>query len=173
MSRVRVLLADDHNLVRAGIRALLETIPGVEVVAESAQGQESLELIEKHRPDVAILDIGMPGLNGVEVARSNAPAALSYNSTATANRLQGQAIRPQDIDLRPHLGLLRNGQNVLAIHALNDAAASSDFLLVPELLKVRTSANRYMATPTPGAPNSVGVIDFVGDTRFSVDRGFF
>ena len=68
MNRVRVLLADDHNLVRAGIRALLETIPGVEVVAESAQGQESLELIEKHRPDVAILDIGMPGLNGVEVA---------------------------------------------------------------------------------------------------------
>lgn len=68
MSRIRVLLADDHTLVRAGIRALLETIPGVEVVAESGQGQETVELIEKHRPDVAILDIGMPGLNGVEVA---------------------------------------------------------------------------------------------------------
>lgn len=68
MSRIRVLLADDHTLVRAGIRALLETIPGVEVVAESGQGQETVDLVEKHRPDVAILDIGMPGLNGVEVA---------------------------------------------------------------------------------------------------------
>ena len=68
MTRIRVLLADDHTLIRAGVRALLGTIPGVEVVAESGQGQETVELIEKHRPDVAILDIGMPGLNGVEVA---------------------------------------------------------------------------------------------------------
>jgi hypothetical protein len=112
-------------------------------------------------------------LNGVEVLRRNAPGTLTYNSAATANRLQGQAIRPEDVDLGQYLGLLRNGLNLLAIHALNDAAASSDFLLVPELLKVLTSANRYMSEPTPGAPNSVGVIDFVADTQFSVDRGFF
>jgi NarL family two-component system response regulator LiaR len=72
MSRIRVVLADDHTLIRAGVRALLGTIPGVEVVAESGQGQETVELIEKHRPDVAILDIGMPGLNGVEVAARTA-----------------------------------------------------------------------------------------------------
>lgn len=69
MSRVRVLLADDHTLVRAGIRALLESVDGVDVVAESGDGRECLELIAKHRPDVALLDIGMPGLSGLEVAK--------------------------------------------------------------------------------------------------------
>ena len=69
MSTIRVLLADDHTLVRGGIRALLESIERVEVVAESEDGREALELIGKHRPDVALLDIGMPGLSGLEVAR--------------------------------------------------------------------------------------------------------
>jgi len=69
MSAIRVLLADDHTLVRAGIRALLESIDRVEVVAESEDGREALELIGKHRPDVALLDIGMPGLSGLEVAK--------------------------------------------------------------------------------------------------------
>lgn len=69
MTKIRLLIADDHTLVRAGIRALLETIPGVEVVAECGDGREALELIERHRPDVAILDIGMPSLNGLEVTR--------------------------------------------------------------------------------------------------------
>lgn len=69
MSTMRVLLADDHTLVRAGIRSLLEAVPGVEVVAETGDGREALELVAKHRPDVALLDIGMPGLNGLEVAK--------------------------------------------------------------------------------------------------------
>jgi DNA-binding NarL/FixJ family response regulator len=69
MSRIKVVLADDHTLVRAGIRSLLESVPGVEVVAESGDGRETLELIGKHRPDVALLDIGMPGLSGLEVAK--------------------------------------------------------------------------------------------------------
>jgi DNA-binding NarL/FixJ family response regulator len=66
---LRVLLADDHTLVRAGIRALLESIAEVDVVAESGDGREALELINKHRPDVALLDIGMPGMNGLELAK--------------------------------------------------------------------------------------------------------
>jgi DNA-binding NarL/FixJ family response regulator len=66
MSAVRVLLADDHDLVRAGIRALLHNIAGVEVVAEAGEGYEALRLIAEHRPDVVLLDIAMPGLNGLE-----------------------------------------------------------------------------------------------------------
>jgi DNA-binding NarL/FixJ family response regulator len=69
VSAIRILLADDHTLVRAGIRSLLESIDGVEVVAESGDGREALELICKHRPDVALLDIAMPGLSGLEVAK--------------------------------------------------------------------------------------------------------
>jgi len=68
VSPIRVLLADDHTLVRAGIRSLLESVDGLEVVAECGDGRECLELIGKHRPDVALLDIGMPGLSGLQVA---------------------------------------------------------------------------------------------------------
>jgi len=62
------VLADDHHLVRAGLRALLEAQAGVDVVGEAGDGREALDLIERLRPDVALLDITMPGLNGLEVA---------------------------------------------------------------------------------------------------------
>jgi DNA-binding NarL/FixJ family response regulator len=65
---IRVILADDHTLVRAGIRALLETLPGVEVMGEASDGREVLNLVGRHQPDVVLMDIAMPGLNGLEAA---------------------------------------------------------------------------------------------------------
>ena len=65
---MRVLLADDHSIVRRGMRALLETEPSVEVVAEAADGLEALRLCEEHHPDLLILDVAMPRLNGIDVA---------------------------------------------------------------------------------------------------------
>lgn len=65
---VRVLLADDHALVRAGIRALLEKLPGMEVVGEADDGREAMELVKLQQPDVVLMDISMPGLNGLEAA---------------------------------------------------------------------------------------------------------
>jgi NarL family two-component system response regulator LiaR len=65
---MRILLADDHTLFRAGIRSILERIQDVTVVAEAGDGREALDLVEEHRPDIALLDITMPGLNGLEVA---------------------------------------------------------------------------------------------------------
>lgn len=62
---VRVLLADDHTLVRAGIRALIEKLPAVEVAGEAADGREVLELIKTRQPHVVLMDISMPGLNGL------------------------------------------------------------------------------------------------------------
>jgi DNA-binding NarL/FixJ family response regulator len=64
---LRVLLADDHAIVRRGLRGLLETADFT-VIAEAADGLEAVRLCEEHRPDVMILDIGMPRLNGIEVA---------------------------------------------------------------------------------------------------------
>ena len=65
---MRVLLADDHALVRAGIRALLTGLPDVESIIEAGDGQEALALLRELRPDVALVDIAMPGLNGLELA---------------------------------------------------------------------------------------------------------
>jgi DNA-binding NarL/FixJ family response regulator len=68
MGTIRVLLADDHRLVRAGLRALLQSLAGVQVVAEAGNGYEALQLAEQHQPDIVIMDIGMEGLNGLEAA---------------------------------------------------------------------------------------------------------
>jgi DNA-binding NarL/FixJ family response regulator len=68
MTVLRVLIADDHLLVRAGIRALIESLGGVTVVGEATDGRELIELAGQLRPDIALLDISMPGLNGLEAA---------------------------------------------------------------------------------------------------------
>jgi DNA-binding NarL/FixJ family response regulator len=67
---IRVLLVDDHTLMRQGTRALLRESPDIEVVAETGQGEEALVLAEQLRPDVVLLDIRLPGLNGIDVARA-------------------------------------------------------------------------------------------------------
>jgi DNA-binding NarL/FixJ family response regulator len=66
MTPIRVLLADDHELVRAGFRALLASLSDVDVVAEAHDGRAALELVVLHQPDVVLMDITMPGLNGLE-----------------------------------------------------------------------------------------------------------
>ncbi len=63
---IRILLVDDHALVRAGIRSLLANIAGVEVVAEAGDGREALKLVGIIHPDVVVMDVAMPGLNGLE-----------------------------------------------------------------------------------------------------------
>jgi two-component system response regulator NreC len=84
---LRVLLADDHAIVRRGMRSLLETQPTIEVVAEAADGLEAVRMCEEHRPDLLILDIAMPKLNGIEVAArclksSPAPAVIMLSMHA-------------------------------------------------------------------------------------------
>jgi DNA-binding NarL/FixJ family response regulator len=76
MMGVRLLLADDHEIVRRGLRALLEAEPGWEVVAEAADGRDAIEKTKQMKPDVAILDIGMPSLNGLEAARQIVTSGL-------------------------------------------------------------------------------------------------
>ena len=69
MTALRVLIADDHSVVRAGLRSLLESHQGWEVCAEAADGREAAYQAAKHKPHVAVLDIGMPLLNGVDATR--------------------------------------------------------------------------------------------------------
>ena len=66
----RIVLADDHRVVREGVRDRLRQEPDLDVVGEAADGHEALRLVERERPDVLILDVEMPGLSGVEVARA-------------------------------------------------------------------------------------------------------
>jgi two-component system, NarL family, response regulator NreC len=69
MALIRILLADDHTVVRDGLRALLEKQVDMTVVAEAADGRESVRLAEEHSPDVVVMDIAMPNMNGIEATR--------------------------------------------------------------------------------------------------------
>ena len=69
MKPIRILLADDHTVMRSGLRLLLESRPEFSVVAEAADGRQAVEQAETLRPDVAVMDIGMPQLNGIEAAQ--------------------------------------------------------------------------------------------------------
>lgn len=66
---IRILIADDHGVMRAGLRALLEDEPGMEVIGEAATGEQALRLVQDLTPDVVLLDIGMPGPDGIEITR--------------------------------------------------------------------------------------------------------
>ena len=69
MSAIRILLAEDHAVMRTGLRLVLERQPDFEVVAEAADGRQAVALAEEHRPNVIVMDIGMPNLNGIEATR--------------------------------------------------------------------------------------------------------
>ena len=68
MKPIKILLADDHTLVRAGIKNLLQNLSNIEVIAEADNGRETLRIVEEKKPDMVLLDIAMPELNGLEVA---------------------------------------------------------------------------------------------------------
>jgi len=114
-------------------------------------------------------------LNGVEVARRNAPASPSWNSSATVSRTGLDPLQAESIDLSAFVGLLRTGRNLLAFHGLNVSADDSDFLVLPELEAslLYREAHQFFSVPTPGQANGPGYPGWVADTKFSVDRGFY
>ena len=69
MKAIRILLADDHTVVRKGLRLLLESVPEFQVIADASSGREAVALAEQHMPDVIVMDVAMPILNGIEAAR--------------------------------------------------------------------------------------------------------
>jgi len=69
MKPIRILLADDHTVVRKGLRLLLESVPEFQVIADASSGREAVALAEEHMPDVIVMDVAMPILNGIEAAR--------------------------------------------------------------------------------------------------------
>jgi DNA-binding NarL/FixJ family response regulator len=150
----RVILADDHNLVRAGISNILKGLPGVEVVAEASDGREALELVLRHRPDVALLDIAMPGLNGLDAAErivKEAPSTRvvilsmhsseSYVAQALRVGVAGYVLKDASIDEMPLL--LRS-------------VMRGETYLSPGISKQVVDALRSRMSGTPGTSTSPG-----------------
>ena len=97
MNAIRIVLADDHALVRAGVRSLIASIPGAEVVAEAGDGHQVLALVDKWRPRLVLMDIAMPGLNGLEatarLTKSHPETSVIILSMHAAEEYALQALR--------------------------------------------------------------------------------
>jgi len=130
---IRVLLVDDEELVRSGLRLILSTEPGLEVVAEAADGEQALAMAELHQPDVVMLDIRMPGLDGIEVARrlaaSGSPARVVVLTTFDNDDYVYGALRAGASGF-----LLKDAPATHLVSAIR-AAAAGDAVLAPSVTR--------------------------------------
>ncbi len=126
MSPIRVLLADDHTLVRQGLRKILEEQPGFEVIGEAGNGRDAVQLALASSPDVAVLDIGMPLLSGIEatrqiVRRTNGTQILILSMHAD----EAYVARALDAGARGYL--LKDSADVDLIRAVTAVSAGKSF----------------------------------------------
>jgi len=131
VSPLRILLAEDHTLVRAGIRALLESLEGVEVVGEASDGREALQLAASLHPDILLMDITMKGLNGLEAA-----ARLAKERSAT--RVIILSMHADQVYVRQALqagaaGYLLKGADVAELELALKAVIRGDTYLSPSI----------------------------------------
>lgn len=109
-------------------------------------------------------------LNGIQIAKSNAPENLNYNSMATGERSNQELIAFQEFDISPFLSSIHNGTNILAVQALNSSANDPDLLMLPEL----TAKGRgYFDKASPEEINSTPILGFANDVQISKKHGFF
>jgi hypothetical protein len=116
-------------------------------------------------------------LNGQEVARRNAPEVLAWNSTAASDRALDSASTPEKIDLSTALSLLRTGENVLAVHVLNDSADDANLLIRPELYGIgdiqEDASSSFLSVATPGQANDSVAATLADTVSFSRSAGVF
>ncbi|WP_144764852.1 response regulator transcription factor [Curtobacterium sp. 9128] len=146
---VRVVLADDQDLVRAGFRVILESEPGIAVVAEAADGAAAVRAVEQHRPDVVCLDVQMPGVDGLEAARritarDDPPAVLVLTTFDNDDTLFAA------LDAGASGFLLKNASPERLIDAVLTVAAG-DALLAPDVTR-RVISRATGTTPRAADP---------------------
>ncbi len=130
---IRVIVADDQEIVRTGLTMILNAQPGIEVVGEAANGQRAVELARRLRPDVCLFDIRMPGMDGIEATRTLAGPAV-------ANPLAVVVITTFDLDDYVYAALRAGARGFLLKDAGPDllaqavhAAANGDALIAPSI----------------------------------------
>jgi DNA-binding NarL/FixJ family response regulator len=126
MQQIRILLADDHTIIRSGLRLLLEQQTDFKVVAEASDGREAVELVSKHHPEVAVLDIGMPQLNGIEATQqitSKEPQTQVVILSMHAD--EGYVLRA--LKAGAHAYILKNSAEADLIRAVRTVADGKSF----------------------------------------------
>jgi DNA-binding NarL/FixJ family response regulator len=150
-AEVRIVLADDQVLVRAGFRVILESEPGLRVVAEAADGAQAVDAVVAHRPDVVCLDVQMPGVDGLEAARritalDDPPAVLVLTTFDTDDALFAA------LAAGASGFLLKNASPEKLIEAVR-TVARGDALLAPDVTRrVISRATEPRTTPPVAVP---------------------
>jgi len=147
-NRTRVVLADDHPVVLAGIRALLQAVPDIELIGEVADGAEALTLIETQKPDVAILDISMPGLNGIELSRRLSETCPTVKIIALTVHEDRAYVKPL-IQAGAQGYLLKRSAAEDLIRAVNAVAAGGMYLDPAIVNNALSDGELSSVTPTP------------------------
>ncbi|MDX2395244.1 response regulator transcription factor [Streptomyces sp. DK15] len=144
---IRVLLVDDQPLIRSGFRAFLDLEDDIEVVAEAANGQEGLELAREHVPDIALIDIQMPVLDGIEATRRIAadPALSGVHVVVLTNYGLDEYVF-NALSAGAAGFLVKDIEPEDFLHAVR-VAARGDALLAPSI--TRKLINRYVSQPLP------------------------
>jgi DNA-binding NarL/FixJ family response regulator len=147
--RLRLLLVDDHALVRAGIRSLLEKMPEVEVVAEAGDGRTALDLAREHRPDVVLMDLAMSELNGLEATarlKKDYPAThVIILSMHTNEEYVVQALRAGAV------GYLVKDAAATELQAALRAVARGEQYLSPSISREAVAAYEARASDGPAS----------------------
>ncbi|MER5355934.1 response regulator transcription factor [Kitasatospora sp. NPDC002551] len=130
---IRVVIADDEPMVRAGVRAVLATDPGIEIVAETGDGREAVELVRRHRPDVAVLDIRMPGTDGIAAAAEIRRSAVTTRTGAATGIVMLTTFGEDDYILRALGGgangfLIKSGEPEELIAGVRSVAGGAAYL---------------------------------------------
>ncbi|MFB3924060.1 MAG: response regulator [Terriglobia bacterium] len=172
MNTVRILVADDHEVVRQGVRALLEAQPDWEVCGEAADGREAVEMAERLKPDVIILDLTMPNLNGLEATRQILKADPEARVLILTMHESDQVVREVlDAGARGYVLKSDAGRNLLAaVEALrlqNSFFTSKVAKMVVDGLRKAPPPGRETILPDRLTPREREVVQLLAEGKSS------
>jgi DNA-binding NarL/FixJ family response regulator len=144
---IRVLIADDHPLFRGGLRSLLESVADTEVVGEATTGEEAIQLARSCRPDVVVMDLNMPGLNGIEATRRILEAAEGVHVLVMTMHEDDEAVFAA-LRAGAHGYQLKGALQAETLRAIR-AVANGEAILGPTIAE---RLQRYLATPPAADP---------------------
>ena len=144
MKRIRILLADDHAVVRQGFKMILDAQPDMEIVGEAANGREAVDLAEQLRPDVVVMDVAMPELNGIEATRRLASSVP--HARVVALSMHKDSVYVREILRAGARGYLLKDSGAADLVAAIHAVASGESYLSPAVSNAVLDDYRRHAT---------------------------